>query len=58
MRIMRQGGPAIGRAVGLLLAGIPIVDALAVSQVSLPLAFGFVALAPVLRLWQRWIAAT
>ena len=58
MRIMRQGGPAIGRAVGLLLAGIPIVDALAVSQVSLPLAFGCVALAPVLRLWQRWIAAT
>jgi 4-hydroxybenzoate polyprenyltransferase len=58
MRVMRQGGPAIGRAVGLLLAGIPIVDAMAVSQVSLPLAFGFVALAPVLRLWQRWIAAT
>jgi 4-hydroxybenzoate polyprenyltransferase len=58
MRIMRQGGPSIGRAVGLLLAGIPIVDALAVSQVSLPLAFGFVALAPVLRIWQRWIAAT
>ncbi len=58
MRVMRQGGPAIGRAVGLLLAGIPIVDALAVSMVSLPLAFGFVALAPVLRLWQRWIAAT
>lgn len=58
LRIMRQGGPSIGRAVGLLLAGIPIVDALAVSQVSLPLAFGFVALAPVLRLWQRWIAAT
>ncbi|GEP44695.1 UbiA family prenyltransferase [Brevifollis gellanilyticus] len=58
MRVMRQGGPAIGRAVGLLLAGIPIVDALAVSVVSLPLALGFVALAPVLRLWQRWIAAT
>ncbi|MES2598947.1 MAG: UbiA family prenyltransferase [Verrucomicrobiota bacterium] len=58
MRVMRQGGPAIGRAVGLLLAGIPIVDALSVSLISLPLAFGFVALAPVLRLWQRWIAAT
>jgi 4-hydroxybenzoate polyprenyltransferase len=57
-RIMKQGGPAIGRAVGLLLASIPVVDALAVSQVSLPLAFGFVALAPLLRLWQRWIAAT
>lgn len=57
-RIMRQGGPAIGRAVGILLAGIALVDALAVSEVSLPLAFGFAALAPVLRLWQRWIAAT
>ncbi len=58
MRVMRQGGPAIGRAVGLLLAGIPIVDALSMSLISLPLAFGFVALAPLLRLWQRWIAAT
>lgn len=58
MRVMRQGGPAIGRAVGVLLAGIPIVDAMAVSHVSLPLAFGFVALAPVLRFWQRWVAAT
>lgn len=57
-RLMRQGGPAIGRAVGILLAGIALVDALAVSEVSLPLAFGFAALAPVLRLWQRWIAAT
>jgi 4-hydroxybenzoate polyprenyltransferase len=57
-RIMRQGGPAIGRAVGILLAGIALVDALAVSQVSLPLAFAFAVLAPLLRLWQRWIAAT
>jgi 4-hydroxybenzoate polyprenyltransferase len=57
-RIMKQGGPAIGRAVGLLLAGIPLVDALAVSPLSLPLAFGFVSLVPLLRLWQRWIAAT
>ncbi len=57
-RIMKQGGPAIGRAVGILLAGIALVDALAVSQVSLPIAFGFAALAPLLRLWQRWIAAT
>jgi len=57
-RIMRRGGPDIGRAVGILLAAIPVVDALALSQVSLPLAFGFVALAPLLRLWQRWIAAT
>ncbi len=57
-RIMRQGGPAIGRAVGILLAGIAVVDALAVMQVSLRLACGFVLLAPVLRLWQRFIAAT
>lgn len=57
-RLMRQGGPAIGRAVGILLAGIAIVDALAVIQVSLPLACGFVLMAPLLRLWQRWIAAT
>ncbi len=58
LRLIRRGGPAIGRAVGWLLAGIPLVDAMAVGQVSLPLAAGFVALAPLLRLWQRWIAAT
>lgn len=57
-RFLRQGGPAIGRAVGLLLAGIVIVDAMAVSTVSIPLAFAFAALAPLLRLWQRWVAAT
>ncbi|MFM2169555.1 MAG: UbiA family prenyltransferase [Verrucomicrobiota bacterium] len=55
---MRKGGPGIGKAVGLLLAGIPLVDALAVSSVSLPLAVVFAALVPLLRLWQRWIAAT
>lgn len=58
LRVMRRGGPAIGQAVGLLLAGIPLVDALAVSQVSMPLACGFALLPPGLRLWQRWIAAT
>jgi hypothetical protein len=58
LRLIRRGGPAIGRAVGWLLAGIPLVDALAVGQVSLPIAAGFVVLAPLLRLWQRWIAAT
>ncbi|TDU72850.1 4-hydroxybenzoate polyprenyltransferase [Prosthecobacter fusiformis] len=57
-RLMRRGGPAIGRAVGILLAGIAVVDALAVMQVSLSLACGFVLTAPLLRLWQRWIAAT
>lgn len=58
IRIMRQGGPSIGRAVGILLAGIAVVDGLAVASVSFPLACGFLALAPLLRLWQRWIAAT
>lgn len=57
-RVMRRGGPAIGEAVGVLLAGIAVVDALAVAAVSLPLALGFVASAPLLRLWQRKIAAT
>lgn len=55
---MGQGGASIGRGVGWLLAGIPIVDALAVATVSLPLAWGFVCLAPALRFWQRWVAAT
>lgn len=55
---MRQGGPAIGKAVGILLAGIAVVDALAVASVSIQLALAFVALTPVLRVWQRWIAAT
>ncbi|MDZ4405534.1 UbiA family prenyltransferase [Prosthecobacter sp.] len=57
-QMLRKGGPAIGQAVGTLLAGIAIVDALAVSSVSTTVALGFVALAPVLRLWQRWVAAT
>ena len=58
VRIMRQGGSAIGRAVGILLAGIAVVDAIAVASVSFQLACGFIALAPLLRLWQRKIAAT
>jgi len=57
-QLLRKGGPAIGQAVGWLLAGIAIVDALAVARVSVPLALGFVALTPLLRLWQRWVAAT
>lgn len=55
---LRKGGPAIGKAVGLLLAGIAIVDALAIASVSIQIALAFVALAPLLRLWQRWVAAT
>ncbi|TLD72298.1 hypothetical protein FEM03_02785 [Phragmitibacter flavus] len=48
----------IGRAVGLLLAAIPVVDALAVVRINPWLAVGFVASMPLLRLWQRKIAAT
>lgn len=55
---LAKGGPAVGRGVGWLLAGIPIVDALAVATVSIRVAVGFVMLAPLLRLWQRWVAAT
>lgn len=55
---LRKGGAAIGRAVGWLLAGIVIVDSLAISRVSVVLALVFVVLAPLLRLWQRWVAAT
>ncbi len=57
-RLMKQGGPAIGQAVSILLAGIVVVDALAIVRISLPLALVFVALWPLLRLWQRKIAAT
>ena len=55
---MRQGGRAIGEAVGLLLAGIVLIDALAISQVSTSTALVFCAFPPFLRLWQRWVAAT
>ena len=55
---MKERGAAIGQAVGLLLAGIPLVDALFVAPLSLPAALVFCALPPFLRLWQRWIAAT
>jgi len=55
---MKCGGPEIGQAVGCLLAGIPLVDALFVIMVSTPAALVFCALPPILRLWQRRIAAT
>jgi len=58
IRHLDRGGPEIGKAVGILLAGIVIVDAFAVATVSAPVALGFVILAPFLRLWQRWVAAT
>lgn len=47
-----------GNGVGWLLAGIAAVDALAVARVDLYWALGFMALVPVLKLWQRWVAAT
>ena len=55
---MRKGGPAIGQAVGLLLAGIPLVDAMVISAQIPALALGFCCLPPLLRYWQRWVAAT
>lgn len=56
--VMTRGGANISAAVGWLLAGIPIVDALAVSNISPNTAIFFSILPPLLRLWQRWIAAT
>lgn len=56
--LMKKGGPNIGAAVGWLLAGIPLVDALAVAHHSLRVAIIFAFLPPLLRLWQRWVAAT
>ncbi len=58
-RILRTPPPSnIGRAVGLLLAGITWVDALAVSTVSPAASLGFGLSLPLLLLWQRKIAAT
>lgn len=57
-RMMRRGGAEIGHAVGWLLAGIALVDALAVARVSFGLACAMAAAVPLLRLWQRKIAAT
>jgi 4-hydroxybenzoate polyprenyltransferase len=48
----------IGRAVGLLLAAIPLVDALAISSVAPVAALCFALSVPLLLLWQRKIAAT
>ena len=58
LKKMRQGGPAIGDAVGWMLAAIPAVDALAAARYSLTIVLCFVAIVPLLRLWQRFIAAT
>ncbi len=58
LRQMRKGGPSIGQAVGLLLAGIPLVDAINISLAEPATALAFCLLPPLLRYWQRWVAAT
>jgi len=58
-RLMTTPPPSnIGRAVGLLLAAIPLVDALAISSVAPVAALCFALSVPLLLLWQRKIAAT
>ncbi len=55
---LRLRSGRIDAAVGLLLAGFVIADALAICTTSPFLALVFVAVAPLLRFWQRWVAAT
>ncbi|MBL9145798.1 MAG: UbiA family prenyltransferase [Verrucomicrobiaceae bacterium] len=58
VRQLRVGPRGIGTAVGCLLAGIPLVDALMISSKS-PLTAAFLCcLPPLLRCWQRWVTAT
>jgi len=56
--LLRLKHSRVDAAVGLLLAGFVIVDALAILASHPGAALAFVALAPLLRVWQRWIAAT
>lgn len=59
LKLMRTPPPSnIGRAVGLLLAGIVLVDALAICNVAPIAALCFALSMPLLLLWQRKIAAT
>lgn len=58
VRQLRAGPRGIGTAVGCLLAGIPLVDALMISSGSPLTAALLCCLPPLLRLWQRWVAAT
>lgn len=58
-RVLRTPPPAnIGRGVGLLLAGIVWVDALAVCPAAPAVAMAMTLTLPLLLLWQRRIAAT
>lgn len=52
------GASGIGQSVGCLLAGIPLVDALMISERAPLTAALLCCLPPLLRLWQRWVAAT
>ncbi len=59
MRRMRTPPPSnIGRAVGLLLAGIVVVDAIAICPLAPLTSVVFAASLPLLLMWQRKIAAT
>lgn len=58
VRQLRAGPQGIGKAVGCLLAGIPLVDALMISSIAPQVALALCCLPPLLRLWQRWVAAT
>jgi hypothetical protein len=48
----------VADGVGWLLAGITAVDALAVASVNLYWGLAFMALVPLLKFGQRWVAAT
>jgi 4-hydroxybenzoate polyprenyltransferase len=59
LMIMRSNPPSsIGRAVGLLLAGIVVVDGLAISPVAPLTSVVIATCVPLLLAWQRKIAAT
>lgn len=57
-RMLRGGPAAVGRTVGWLLAGIVVVDALAIESLPSAVSLVFMASMPLLLLWQRKIAAT
>ncbi|MBL9117235.1 MAG: UbiA family prenyltransferase [Verrucomicrobiaceae bacterium] len=60
LRQMGRGGPAIGSAVGWLLAGIPLVDALALASAGNNdlWVLALCLMPPALRYWQRFVSAT
>jgi hypothetical protein len=55
---MTQKKGSVADGVGWLLAGITAVDALAVASVNLYWGLAFMALVPLLKFGQRWVAAT